>query len=224
MKTKLLHNVKSFEKSTSLFFKSLFVFILIIFSPFVLNAATLVSDSIPQNGETFIYVSPDAVISGESNIYFAKKEANIYVSSNAVIYGEENFSNAKIFDASKVVVEKNKTIAYQKPLSLSKVFVVNAKQQDKSTQKLQDRLNKKVKNTIYTSTSNRKYYNWEEIILSKQIFSTTSYSCNALAIADNGEIENAFTPQLLKSNFYTSFCYLESSKFRNANLRGPPTI
>lgn len=172
--------------------------------------------------EVFVHVNSGTTIAGQENISFSHAQAILYVAPNTLIYGEVNFSNAKVIRSSTAIVEKNSAIDHQRILGTSKEFVITTPK-DKAVQNLQDRLNKEIKNTVYTSKSDQEYYKWADIILSKQISSHTS-SFKAVSTVYRDENENAFASQVTKHKFYTSLCFLEFTKLRNDVLRGPPSI
>lgn len=204
-------------------------FLILVFmflgTSFSASASSTLSTNIPpQNSQSFIYISSDAIVSGQEHISVGDNKAIVYVSPNAVISDKSNFLKAQILKVSKTSVTIKKIGVESQVLGVSKEFIAVKIVKDKSIQLLVNRLNEKVKITLYNSTDIFKLYKWLEISSSKLITSGGSCFQNAVITTINSSIHKVISSQIKKQEFYTSLCFLELPKWRNTVLRGPPTI
>lgn len=152
-------------------------------------------------------------------------EAIIYVSAGAIVAGTSQFSNARIVEilgnspSKKILKEKTTNTG------LAKQIVAKKEANDQSLKLLQEKINKKVKNSFYSSSQESELVRFAKSKLDLSAVTSAASSFKfAHAFVSITFLLNVHRAQILKQKYCTSLSYLQFGKFRSSSLRAPPAF
>ena len=150
-------------------------------------------------------------------------QAIIYISAGTQITGISQFSNARIIKvATKKASVKVATVKISAP-TISEQIVAKKKSQNQALKSVQEKINKKVKNSYYSSSQDNESLKFAKFKFNFAAVTTTISSFKySPAFVSSTLLLNSDQAQLLKQKFYTSLSFLQFRKLRSSSLRGPP--
>lgn len=149
----------------------------------------------------------------------------IYVSSDVQIFGTEHISNATINTIKSTSVPKkiSKNNPELKYIPIAKQIIAKKNEEHRILKKLQDKIDKKIVRSFYSSSSNG-----NQLTISTHSTAKFGLSSNISKIDfSNGLVKEnlvlkSFKTHLQRQKFYTSLSHLQFRKFRSSSLRAPP--
>ena len=186
-------------KNENFFIRSILLLFFAVLTPIFLHAEEQDSVVIKKSQEAVIYVTPGTSIEG------------IYI------------SNAKVIKIENTAAPKKKVKSQAKYNTLAEQVTEKKIVQQQSLKKLQEKIDKKVQDTLYSTSQNSESATLAQVRLSNVAVSSNLSSFDfSKAFFSNKYVLNTFRTQIAKQKFYTSLSNLQFSKLRNSFLRGPP--
>lgn len=152
-------------------------------------------------------------------------EVIIYVSPGVQVFGVSTIANAKVIEIAKADIPK-KSIELQKKRDVIAEQVKEKKdKEERQLQKLQDIINRKNKETYYSSANYYDIVNFgrNNFCNAATVNHFNNFNFSKVLIFDKSQL-TLFKSLRQKKNFYSSLSYLQFSKLRNSFLRGPTQL